>query len=73
MSATGCITPPAMPHLCTLFSPSRTHRSQGLVSFLKSSGSWMMNDLTGMEGRKLGMPSASPLRAVGRVTGRQRG
>lgn len=33
----------------------------------------MMNDLTGMEGRKLRMPSVSPLRVVGRVTGRQRG
>lgn len=33
----------------------------------------MMNDLTGMEGRKLRMPSVSPLGLVGRVTGRQRG
>lgn len=33
----------------------------------------MMNDLTGMEGRKLRMPSVSPLRVMGRVTGRQRG
>lgn len=33
----------------------------------------MMNDLTGMEGRKLRMPSVSSLRLVGRVTGRQRG
>lgn len=32
-----------------------------------------MNDLTGMEGRKLRMPSVSPLRVMGRVTGRQRG
>lgn len=61
------------PLVHTPLSFARTHRSQSLVSFLKSSGSWMMNDLTGMEGRKLGMPSASALRAVGRVTGRQRG
>lgn len=33
----------------------------------------MMNDLTGVEGRKLRMPSVSPLRVMGRVTGRQRG
>lgn len=33
----------------------------------------MMNDLTGMEGRKLRMPSVSPLRVMERVTGRQRG